>query len=194
MKFTVLFLLAVGSLFFAGCAEVTFSFENASLPFAIRDSVPVHWRWLQPLPDKQVQFRNGRGQLGSGHGGYLRMDRVERVALTGGRNPEWLVFTTYGTGGTATWQYVYFVQATPNSPKVLAILESGSRGSGGILKTAVHDRRLTIDFLDPQRTEGDCCSSGVISVDYQWDGHEFVEASPRRPYDLPVERNADSEH
>jgi hypothetical protein len=58
---------------------------------------------------------------------------------------------------------------------LLARLESGSRADGGLLKVAIEQRTLILDFADTEKRAGDCCSEGYIRVKYRLKDGRFVE-------------------
>lgn len=72
-------------------------------------------------------------------------------------------------------------------PRLLGRLESGSRADGGLVKTAIRNRLLVLDFADAERRVGDCCSEGFIRVRYRWRQGHFVETGPRERGDLKLE-------
>jgi hypothetical protein len=39
----------------------------------------------------------------------------------------------------------------------------------------VRDHRLVVELFDPEKGFGDCCSSGFIRQNYQWDGISFAK-------------------
>lgn len=63
--------------------------------------------------------------------------------------------------------------------KLLARLQSGSRGSGGLVKATVQKKTLILEFADTDRRIGDCCSEGYIRVKYRWQAGRFIETGAR---------------
>ncbi|MHB8486586.1 MAG: hypothetical protein ACYDCM_12800 [Candidatus Acidiferrales bacterium] len=86
----------------------------------------------------------------------------------------------YDSGGTANWHYLYVYHLKDGKPELMAWLESGSRADGGLVKVDVRDHLLVLDFADPSKREGDCCSDGYIRVSYRWQNGRFVEVPPRQ--------------
>ncbi len=99
--------------------------------------------------------------------------------LDGDGREEAVVDLLYSTGGTANWHYLYVYAIDHGAPRLLARLESGSRADGGLLRIAIQNRKLSLDFADERKRVADCCSDGFIRVAYGWREHRFVEIGPR---------------
>jgi hypothetical protein len=96
------------------------------------------------------------------------------------------VHLNYSTGGTANWDYLYVYKLEHGRPKLMERLESGSRVSGGLVRSAIEKEILILDFADPERSAGDCCSEGYIRVHYRWQDGRFVETGARERGDLEL--------
>jgi hypothetical protein len=57
----------------------------------------------------------------------------------------------------------------------MAVLESGSRAYGGLIKATVKEGVLVLDFADADRRTADCCSDGFVRVRYKWNGKQFSQ-------------------
>ena len=95
-----------------------------------------------------------------------------------------MVDLLFRTGGTANWHYLYVYAPSNGPPKLLGILESGSRADGGLVRVAIQPRLLILDFADTRRRMADCCSEGWVRVAYRWQNMHFVEAGSRNYGDL----------
>jgi hypothetical protein len=118
----------------------------------------------------------------------LSVDHVTFGDLLGDRGEEALVSLNYGTGGTANWDYLYVYQLRNDHPVLLALMETGSRGSAGLVRVAVRAGLLVVDFADKDRMVGDCCSAGYIRVRYRWQKGRFVEVGTAEHGDLDLHR------
>ena len=101
-------------------------------------------------------------------------------------NPEAVVELFYNPDGTANWYYLYVFRFADGQPELVGILESGERSQGGLFRVQVQDGLLVLDFLDPERARGLCCSDGTIRVRYRLDGNRFNETGEREKDSLRV--------
>jgi hypothetical protein len=145
------------------------------------------WHWLTSPTDQHFRTVDGV------HHFYLRdpdthvrersslvvVDSVTYGDLGGDGVEEAIVALNYSTGGTMNWDYLYVYKMERGELRLLARMETGSRGYGGLVRTFVQDQLLTVDFADPERRMGDCCSEGYIRVRYRWQGRDFVEEGER---------------
>ncbi|MGH9729735.1 MAG: hypothetical protein ACRD4V_14255 [Candidatus Acidiferrales bacterium] len=122
--------------------------------------------------DSDIQLlRGGRGEyLELLHTMYGKIDDQDVAALD----------VLYSTGGTANWHYLYVYRLANGKPKLMGWLRSGSRADRGLVNTVIRGGLLVLDFEDPAKREGDCCSDGYIRVSYRWQNGRFVEVPPRQ--------------
>ena len=71
-------------------------------------------------------------------------------------------------------------------PKLIAVLESGSRADGGLVRVKIEKRFLILDFQDSALSVGLCCSEGFVRVRYRWQGDKFLESGVRQKGKLPL--------
>ncbi len=168
-------------------------FRNFSFSwYEHRHSIPSTWRWFSSLPKSHIPVANGvhhfnkRGQ-NEYHRRRVSVSSVTYGDLDGDGIEEAAVDLNYSTGGTANWDYLYVYKLVRDQPTLLAILQSGPRGDGGLIRTAIQDDLLVLDFADPDRRVGDCCSEGYIRVHYRWRDGAFVEEGPRERGDLKLD-------
>lgn len=135
-------------------------------------SHPAH-RWTAPLLQAKSVPDRERTLPDSQHG-FRCVWRFGRRQCGGSRRPLELY-----RGGTANWDYLYVYKMVHSQPQVMSILEGGSRGYGGLTRVAIQNGLLVLDFADPDRRVGDCCSEGYIRVRYRWTKSKFVEDGPR---------------
>lgn len=168
------------------------NFRNFSYPWTNDEEVPSRWTWM-PIPDNAaVKLRAGRFSFSASSD--QTGNQSPKVSLTGvafgdllGDGKEDAAVTLrYSSGGTANWSYLYLYQLKDGRPQLLSILESGSRGAGGLMKVAIASGSLTLDFADPEKQVGACCSEGYIRIRYHWDGSKFVQSASAEKGDLPT--------
>jgi hypothetical protein len=159
------------------------------------------WHWIESSPSSTVQLRGGvhrfweeveAGQDRSRAPG-LWFESVTYGDLDGDGKEEAAVDLNYSGGGTANWDYLYVYKLDRDGPRLLGWLESGDRAYGGLVKVSIQQGQLVLDFADPERRDGDCCSGGYIRVRYVWKGGHFVETGPREKGDLKPARPASSQ-
>jgi hypothetical protein len=152
-------------------------FKNVSLPFIYHRfiSVPNKLRWMPLAGVKTVSLRNGRHTFvcDGDPCHLLTLDNVVFGNIDG--LPETIALAVIGfhTGGTAQWQYLYVVALHSGKPQVRAWLETGSRADMGLRRASVDHGELVLIVNDPDKREGDCCSSGTITYRYGWQGGSF---------------------
>lgn len=152
------------------------------------------WAWL-PLPSSD-SFRLSHGKrwlrdpgAEPTEQGFTLLFMFESVAygvLSGEQRDVAAVSISYSTGGTAGWGYLYVYRLANGKPTLMGYLITGSRADGGLVKVAFQDGELVLDFEDPAKRVGDCCSTGYIRVHYRWQNNHFIEAGPREHGDLPL--------
>jgi hypothetical protein len=173
-------------------------FKNFSFPWDEEmgeySSVPSISRWISPLPQKQIRAVRGihyfylpsQGEDEREHAPLVSVDSVTYGDLDGDGIEEAAVHLNYSTGGTSNWDFLYIYKVGHDRPKLLGVLESGSRSYGGLVRTSIVGGMLVLDFADEERRIGDCCSAGFIRVRYRWRDREFEEEGPRERGDLPL--------
>ena len=150
-------------------------------------AVPSAWKWLEGEPRSTLRVVGGRHDFSPDEpGGYVMVWSVTYGDLNRDGRDEAAVDLIYGTGGTANWHYLYVFRLANGSPKLLARLQSGSRADGGLVKAAIKQNTLILDFADSKRRVGDCCSEGYVRVRYRWQSGRFVEVGTRVSGDLNI--------
>ncbi len=145
------------------------------------------WFWTQLPTETRVRLRNGKHRFtvpeGPSVAPTLNYWFVEYGHLDGHVEAA-AVALNYSPGGSMSWDYLFVYEMARGRLQLLARLRSGSRSSGGLLRTSFNQGALVLDFADADKRSGDCCSDGYIRVRYRWhDGH-FSEEGPRGKGDL----------
>jgi hypothetical protein len=165
-------------------------FSEFTFPWSdpLVNGVPSAWRWMDKTPRGTLRLVKGRHDFSArsdpAHDGYLVLHSTTYGDLDGDGRDEAAVELRFGTGGTASWHYLYLYTLVRGAPRLLAILESGSRADGGLVKVEIRDRLLVLEFQDPERRMADCCSEGFVRVTYLWRQGQFVESGSRKYGDL----------
>ncbi|MGA8073926.1 MAG: hypothetical protein WB995_10640 [Candidatus Acidiferrales bacterium] len=147
--------------------------------------VPETWHWLTSPTKMRVRTINGIHHFHNADlddtvpAPRISVDDVAYGDLDGDGVEEAAVTLNYGTGGTANWSYLYVYKLQAERPMLLARLQAGSRADDGLIKASIRDGVLILDFNDPERRVGDCCSEGYIRVHYRWREGRFIEQGRR---------------
>ncbi len=72
----------------------------------------------------------------------IRVNSVTHGDLEGDGAEEAAVHLNYSTGCTSNWDFLYLYRLRHNVPKLFAILQSGSRGSGGLVRVSIAQSTL----------------------------------------------------
>jgi len=167
-------------------------FKNFTYPWDGGGAPADQWHWIDSIPSTTVHLAAGVHRfwdevpegLDRSYAPGLWLESVTYGDLDGDGKEEAAVDLNYSGGGTANWDYLYVYKLTKNRPRLLGWLESGSRAYGGLVRVVIEQRQLVLDFQDPERRDGDCCSDGYIRVRYVWKDGRFVETGTRERGDL----------
>ncbi len=179
-----------------GASTKSLDFRDFSYPWPVTDDndVPTKWRWLEIPPDNKIRLHNGLHRFIESKKGasWEPSPYLKYVSATFGKldeSPDRIVavILNYSTGGTANWNYLYVFRLRGDKAEILALLESGSRADGGLLKAEFHDGLLVLDFADADRRIGDCCSTGYIRVRYHLRDGAFVQIGAAEQGDLKLD-------
>jgi len=116
----------------------TYPWSDAEPP----EDVNQPWHWFTSAPDFHFRAVNGVHHFYlREQDGYVRersplisVDSVTYGDLDGDGVEEAVVALNYSTGGTANWDYLYVYKLESGKPQLLARMETGSRGYGGLVK------------------------------------------------------------
>jgi hypothetical protein len=157
-------------------------FKNFSYPWNshLEFGVPSTWRWREvSYLNRSIKVQLGRHDFEGDEipSPALTVDDVLWGDLDGDGKPEAAVTLTYFSGGTAHWDFLYVFRIENDKRKLIAFLQGGSRGSGGIQDVRIANERLIVEFADPERMSGDCCSEGFVRETYRWKESRFVRVA-----------------
>src|SRR5260370_13811464 len=154
-------------------------FKNLSFPWdddvaAAPSERVTPWHWIDPIPQSHIRVANGvrhfykpsQSRLEREHSPLIRVNSVIYGDLDGDGEEEAAVHLNYSTGGTANWDYLYVYKFVRGGPRLMGILQSGSRGYGGLVRVSITKHLLVLDFSDEERRVRDFCSEGYICVPY----------------------------
>ena len=119
----------------------------------------------------KVRVKNGEYSKETPQDGYTdRFDfqvlAVEYGDLTGDSKDEAVILSNCNTGGTGqfTEGFVYTIKAGKAS--LLARVPGGDRADGGLRSIKVDGGNLVVEFNDPDKAAGACCSEGTVTQKY----------------------------
>jgi hypothetical protein len=172
-------------------------FRNFVYPWDDPGGSPSSWRWTAKPTETTVRVVRGgysffvsdpsAPDYSSNGGPAILFMSVTYGHLLGDGREEAAVTINYSTGGTSNWNYLYVFKLERGTPRLIARLQAGDRAYGGLFRVVIKDGLLVLDFLDPDRQQGLCCSAGYIRVRYRWEHGRFVETGQRERGDLKPE-------
>ena len=176
--------LGVGTLYSQPRPEVrNIDFRNFTFPFPEADflTAPGSITWMETNVKTSVTLVNGRHDFdtnGPSRGPSVTLDEVRYGYLTMSGQLDAMVVLSYHTGGTAYWQYVYAFSLASGNPKLLGWFQTGSRAAFGLYRLMVTNGEFSVALFDPEKREGDCCSTGFVRTRYLWKSGKFTQAGP----------------
>lgn len=163
-----LFLLALGA--YGAIRDI--DFKNFAYPFIESKfvSVPNRLRWMPRTRATYLSLRDGEYRFACDDSPcpLLTVDQIQFGNITGLSESSAIVTTVYHTGGTANWEYLYVIALRSGKPSVIAWLGAGSRADMGLRRFAIDRGDLVLILNDPDKRQGDCCSTGTITYRYRW--------------------------
>lgn len=173
-------------------------FKNFSYRWSQYSGWPHQLEWLDISEQKHIQLVNGRWRFESESASPdspfsgLTLESVQFDDVTGNGRADAIVVLRFDTGGTQYSHYVYIYTLTAGNPKLLSYFHSGDRSSSGLYRVYGESGKLVVELYDPDKSEGDCCSSGFIRTRYRWRDGRFEPTgireygTPKTPSRLPV--------
>jgi hypothetical protein len=101
-------------------------------------------------------------------------ESVQYAKLTGDEGEDAIVVLRYLTGGTQKTDYIYIYSFQGGQPSLRAFCFTGDRAYSGLYRVFAKDGDLFVDLFDPEKSLGDCCSSGFVQTTYRWSGDRFL--------------------
>jgi hypothetical protein len=148
-------------------------FKNFTYPLSGNTLGHDRLKWLDPSKPGSLKLRNGRYSSGG-----FTLDSVTFADVTSDGVEDAIVVIHLSTGGTQQTDYVY-IYSFEGKPKLLAYCHTGDRGSSGLYKVYGEAGKLIIELFDPDKRQGDCCSSGLVRTRYRWQDNRFqVSGTP----------------
>ena len=157
-------------------------FKNFTYPLSGPTLGHGSLRWLDPKKPGHVRLVDGKDSPKS-PGFTLRS--VKFAEVTGDGKEDAIVTVHLDTGGTQQTDYVY-IYSFDGKPKLMAYCHTGDRGYSGLYKVDGEKGKLVVELFDPNKIQGDCCSSGLVRTRYEWKNgrfevsgaQEFIEYKP----------------
>ena len=156
------------------------NFKNFNYPFAESTEWPHELQWLDTEVTMRVDLKNGRVPISAEDSGSdapfrgLTLESVRYADVTGDGKTDAIVVLRFDTGGTQYSHYVYVYSVTAHRPKLLAYFHSGDRANHGLYRVYGQGGKLVVELFDPDKQQGDCCSSGFVRSRFKWTGRRFV--------------------
>ena len=160
-------------------------FKNFTYPLSGPLLGHSNMRWLENpragySRKKPIHLANGKdlskGPVAGAEGeqqGFL-FRSVQYAQLAGIEGEAAIVVLRYLTGGTQKTDYIYIYSFEGGKPKLRAYCFTGDRAYSGLYRVFGQGGELVVDLFDPDKRQGDCCSSGYVRTRYRWSGDRFV--------------------
>ncbi|HJX84178.1 MAG TPA: hypothetical protein VJ723_07535 [Candidatus Angelobacter sp.] len=122
----------------------------------------------------------------------LTFEQVQFGDVTGDGREEAIVVLRFDSGGTQYSHYVFIYSLEAGQPRLLGYFHSGDRAYHGLYKVYAKAGKLVVELFDPEKRQGDCCSSRFIRTRYRWRNGTFIRSSadefgtPTAPSRIPV--------
>lgn len=97
---------------------------------------------------------------------------------------EAIVLTTTNLGGAGNVTKAYVFKLVDGTPKMIASIEGGDRGNGGLESAAAETGHIVVRRFNSLPQDGACCPSQVIVEDWRWINGRLVKS----PAPIRVER------
>jgi hypothetical protein len=148
-------------------------FKNFTFPLSGPLLGHAELKWLGQTEDgsskrKPIHLVHGRDGEG------FSLESVAFADVTGNANEDAIVVLRYDTGGTQYTHYIYVYSFEDGRPQLLAYCHTGDWSEFGLYKVYLDHGELVFELLDPQKSQGLCCSRRFIRKRYKWDGKRFV--------------------
>jgi hypothetical protein len=155
-------------------------FANSVYPWRESASWPDDLEWQGTAETNVIQLLNGRWERPDEDSDQRRLsglvlDEVVYSDLQGDSREEAVVVLRFDSGGTMYYYWVYVYSADATKPRLLAYFRAGDRSARGLYRVYVRNRKLIMELYDPDKREGDCCSSGFTRESYRWNGQVFAK-------------------
>lgn len=122
---------------------------------------------------------------------YFEVSGVEYGDLTGDGRDEAVVRILYNTGGSGNFTSGLVYTLKNGKPVVLAELEVGDRGFGGIVSAKVVGNLLVVERNDAGENGAACCPEFIVTTRYKLNGSELAEVGESTRLELhPAKRIA----
>jgi hypothetical protein len=120
---------------------------------------------------------------------YFNIFSVAYGDLDGDKADEAIVLSVCNTGGTGNFSEGFIYKLRNSKPVLLAGIEGGDRGYGGLVSATVSDRILSVERNDPGENGANCCAEFIETRKYKFIGGKLVEfGEPTKRPVVPTER------
>lgn len=160
-------------------------FKNHDYPLSGALLGHSNMQWLDEkgrYPKPPIHLMHGRAM--SDDEGFT-LESVTYGDVTGDGAEEAIVDLKYHSGGTQTTDYLYVFQLDQGQIKLLAFCHTGSRAYSGLYRGYAENGQFAVELFDPEKQQGDCCSTGVVVTRYVWTGTRFEIRGKVQKRDLP---------
>jgi hypothetical protein len=115
----------------------------------------------------KVRVRNGEyARAAADDPLYVNVVAIEYGDLTGDGKDEAVILSNCNTGGTGQFTEGFVYTLRNGKPSLLGRVPGGDRADGGLRSIKVEGGNLVVEFNDPDKAAGACCSEGIVIQKY----------------------------
>ena len=120
---------------------------------------------------------------------YFEVFHIAYGDVDGDKNDEAVILSVCNTGGTGQFTEGFVYTLKNGKPSLLARIEGGDRGFGGLLSAKVEKGLLVVESNDAGNFGANCCADFIETIKYRWNGENLVqEGKPSWREKEPSER------
>ena len=131
-------------------------------------------------PQGPIRLKRGVHPPDADGSDLITLEEIQYADVTHDGRQEAVVTMFWHSGGTMQLGMVYVLGMKGEEPVVLWDFIGGDRGFGGLHRAYGKDGDLWLEILDPDATQGNCCSSQIIRTRLRWNGSTFVPQGNRQ--------------
>jgi hypothetical protein len=155
-------------------------FKDFSYPWLEPDEWPDHVQWMSLNIKNRIRLTKGKwdqrdlpDRTNDTQFTGLTYEDVGYGKLSSITTECAIVVLRYDSGGTQYHHWVYIYRTINGTSKLMGFFHAGDRAYYGLYRVFVKNGFLNVELFDLELRQGDCCSTGFLNFQYQWNGSGF---------------------